>query len=433
MPRKESFKKRIIKSSLKKPKKILKSKLKVRQKSQKKSNSSSVEDQTEETKNGSNFKEAIYNSLTLDIVQNIPCRENETFQICSLFDSIISRKRNEFIFICGCPGSGKTLVVQSLLKKYESKLTYHSVNCRKASETANIMLYIMSQISESQKKPVKDLTVWLSKQKGNKTILFVLDEIDQLSNNVRHVFKPLLDLLFNSNLRFSLLGISNDINFSSKLISLFPSCRNNIHSVIFPAYTSEDLHRIIDSRLKFSPPVISDKAKEYLAKNISTSGGDARKLFSTLKNAFDNCFSSNDSYPFIDLPDILKSTKKTDQSVSQIVTEFSFDISLPQWFVFLSFLRIVKRSHKYVDPIQIYLEYHNICQDNNIVPIPSQDFNSTLENLESFGLIKIKRKKNIFGSVNLSVSMIEAKAFLNSQKLKNVMYDRLLATLDEKI
>lgn len=77
--------------------------------------------------------------------------------------------------------------------------------------------------------PFKDLKNLLANQSKNDNRynlnikrIIIFDEIDHLSNCIDTIFRPLLGLVFNSNLKFSLIGISNDANFSYELFSMFP-------------------------------------------------------------------------------------------------------------------------------------------------------------------------------------------------------------------
>lgn len=78
---------------------------------------------------------------------------------------------------------------------------------------------------------------------------------------------------------------------------------------------------------------------------------------------------------------------------------------------------------------KIYDEYRRLSFENQLEPTSFSDFNSMLEILESYGLLKLTKSRSFGVFVDLVVSSIEAKVFLSSQKIKNGMYNNLLLSL----
>ncbi|KAF1742158.1 hypothetical protein MXB_703, partial [Myxobolus squamalis] len=249
----------------------------------------------------------ILNCFSLDVTTKIMCREKESEELNMYVSEIMKNPKNKFIYVSGNTGSGKTLVVKNVMDQFKS---------------------VLSELGGPSKSrdTIKALEKCLALQKKTKRILFVFDEIDRVSNYVEMILNPLFELLFNSNLVFSIIAISNISNFMSNTISRFSYSNGidliimseHIHSIVFQAYRVEDLREIINERVKAFPGIFTTRAIEYCAKTIAVSGGDVRKAFSLLKYNFVKTIriSLNDMIetkyprivPIVDIGDISKSS-----------------------------------------------------------------------------------------------------------------------------
>ncbi|KAF0990158.1 hypothetical protein HZS_5176 [Henneguya salminicola] len=339
-----------------------------------------------------NTSKEISESLSIDITEHISCREKEIKHLNAFFLQISKTKQNQFIYVSGCPGTGKTLVVKNLISKFQKKISSYFINCMNINTPNDFFHALLSKVNKSTQSsdPLKDLEKWMELKKQNKRILFVFDEVDRVSNYTIKIFNPIFRLLFQS--KFFEFCIEHFFSFDSWQRYKHLIHPENVHNIIFLPYKSEQLQIIIKERLKKFPTVFSSDAIIYCAKTIASQGGDARKALSFLKIALNSQMNGNglDKTPVINLPDIARLAENSINFTSSHICDGTSNFSIPQWLGFFSFLRLTStHSNQKIYLKQIFDEYSKQSSQNNVNPLSSQDFKNVMEALEVYGLVKL--------------------------------------------
>ena len=211
------------------------------------------------------------------IPENLPVRQE-------LVDEIYSKLKiaNLNLFLCGMPGTGKSISIEKASSKLGNSLVYVYVNCSELNTYTSIAKEILEKI---KKKPYsergknrnefsEDLRRLLS-TKREKKLLFVFDEIDKLifkKENHWEIFFPLLN---HGNASFIL--ISNNVNI---LESIDPRIMSRLspEKKFLDVYNLDEVYQILKQRSELGlikNSFDSDILKE-IAKFCSEIGGDIR-------------------------------------------------------------------------------------------------------------------------------------------------------------
>lgn len=204
-------------------------------------------------------------------------------------------------YICGCPGTGKSLSMEKVVLGDWSKqaglppVDTLSVNCTSLTKTADIFSKIL-EIVEPLKKdncyssPLQHLqSLFSQKQESSlRMMLIIADEMDFLFTKDRGV---LHDLFMLTTLPFStciLIGVANAIDLADRFLPKLKSLNCKPMVITFPAYSKDQILRILQERLMVLPYVaFQSNALELCARKVAAASGDMRKALSVCRSAIE--------------------------------------------------------------------------------------------------------------------------------------------------
>ncbi|KAI2804411.1 AAA ATPase [Blomia tropicalis] len=244
--------------------------------------------------------------LTTSASASLVGRDDEFIKIFDLVRNSLEDRRSLAMYVSGPAGTGKTLTVNTVLQRLNEKLSFKliQINCMSFETLANFYEIISTQFTGSSPKkarrnfdsnvnndPMTKIKDSISQHK-QMTIL-VLDEVDQLKskNNevLRNIFK--LPSIIPNNL--ILIGISNALDFTAKMVWLKELDKSNFHELRFMPYNKEQIIKIIENRLQNSEEdenstsVIDKLALDYCARKIASCSGDIRKALDVCRRAIE--------------------------------------------------------------------------------------------------------------------------------------------------
>ncbi|CAD5209846.1 unnamed protein product [Bursaphelenchus xylophilus] len=219
-------------------------------------------------------------------------REKEYKLISDLISTSFEERHPQSIMVRGVPGSGKTATIRLVVNDLKEKLNFVPayINCASITTKSDFfrrIYYVITKndtvltASEAAKKTEKVLF-------SQRTVL-VLDEIDFLTkldssrtSLANSIIKKIFDWPLNSGGKVVVVGISNELDFSEKVL---PKKRVMLPDVVlFNAYSVEQLIDILMEYVRKDENLATAEAVKLCARKISAMNGDVRRAFSLLSS-----------------------------------------------------------------------------------------------------------------------------------------------------
>ena len=219
----------------------------------------------------------------------------------------------------------------------------------------------------------------------------------------------------------------------------------------FPAYSREEISKIITSRLQefnndTDQPIIKPAAITFLAAKISTLSGDVRKALDVCRRAIELSelearkqtilkpvepgASRAGSGPIkpIDVPQILKIVNEVYcSSVTASMGQKNSDLPLHQKLLMASLLLVSNhgRKSKEVTMCKLHETYSKVCKKRNMTSASLSEAVTMISLLESRGFISIKTAKQTKDSkLSLRIDEDEIEAAMQDKTLlSGILHD----------
>ncbi|XP_028784745.1 cell division control protein 6 homolog B [Neltuma alba] len=372
-------------------------------------------------------KEALHVSTA---PSKIVCREDEQNTVFEFCKSCIEHKKAGSMYICGCPGTGKSLSmekVKELLVDWARQAGFLqpdvlSVNCTSLANTSDIFIKILGLNQPRGKKtsasPLQQLqNLYSQKSSSQKMTLIVVDELDYLITKDRAVLHDLFMLTTFPFSRCILIGISNAIDLADRFLPRLKSLNCKPIIVTFRAYSKEQILGILKERLRELPyAVFQHQALELCARKVAAASGDMRKALCLCRSAIE--MQEAEIRESIGLSEISLEEKAPPQqtitSDLDHVKKQEFDVvridhmalalsktyrspavdtiqSLPhhQQIILCSSMKHFSGTKKDTILGELYKSYAGICKSSLIPPAGILEFSNMCRVLNDQGLIKL--------------------------------------------
>lgn len=241
------------------------------------------------------------------IPETILHRDNELAKVTQALLPILKKSRPSNLLVYGKPGTGKTLVVKTVLLKiqirveksdFPIKLVY--TNAKDETTLYGLLVSFGRQLGLKTQKELPTTGLSISGvfnrlldviQKNSTNAVFVIDEIDYLAELISKTGKDILYNLTRANERLktgslTLIGISNDLTFKERLDPRVLSSLSE-EEVVFTNYTMEQIKEILLDRIKtaFIQDTVETAAINLCAAMAGQEHGDARRAIDLLRVA----------------------------------------------------------------------------------------------------------------------------------------------------
>ena len=236
------------------------------------------------------------------IPKHFPHREEEIGNVANILKPALNGSRPSNILIYGQTGTGKTAVAKFICdqitakaKSDDKKIHTAYINCKQTNTTYSILSNIGKAYSKKWEKEIPiagwriDKVYAEVKQKARENggiVILVLDEIDALVNKtgddiLYHLTSLNSDL---ENSKISIIGISNDVKFTSWLDPRVKS-RLGEESLSFTPYNAPQIEEILYERAKiaFKENVLEPLVVSYCSSKAAQEHGDVRKALDLLR------------------------------------------------------------------------------------------------------------------------------------------------------
>ncbi|XP_077210544.1 cell division control protein 6 homolog B-like isoform X2 [Tasmannia lanceolata] len=235
----------------------------------------------------------------------ILCREEEQKKIFEFCKECIEHEKAGSLYVCGCPGTGKTLSMEKVkenLVGWANKVGFQvpdvlTINCTSLASSAEIFNKILERHgpqnrSNGSRLPLQHLQNLFSKRKqsfSGKMMLIIVDEMDYLITKDRAVLRDLFMLTEFPFSRFILIGIANAIDLAERFLPKLqsPNCKPMV--VTFRAYSKDQILKILQQRLMeaLAYDAFGPHTLELCARRVAAESGDMRKALSVCRSAIE--------------------------------------------------------------------------------------------------------------------------------------------------
>lgn len=362
---------------------------------------------------------------------------------------IKSKHSNGVMFICGVPGTGKTVTVMSVIRKLENfrkcnpgavnnfntiyvngqqiptpekvyseicyKITGKSLNPERAQDFLDQVFNSSDEISQPTERSRKSAKV---KTPQNCFQIIIIDELDLLYNDRRQdVFYSLFDWPASSNSRVLLIAIANAFDMSERFMKGRVASRMGGNRLVFEPYTSDCLESILKARLgqDLLNKCFDKKAIIIATKRIGRANGDARRILDTCRLAINKTIE-----------------KKLQKVTSNIIDEVGFqnkdtnrrnyvNVCPPLELLILKCIisETAKLGEENVDTFGVYKQLVHLIAKSGIFGsrdvLGISEYHHSLNNLVAVGIIYLEsdkyilKKKLCLKGDNVLVDEIRAK------------------------
>ncbi|TFK44215.1 P-loop containing nucleoside triphosphate hydrolase protein [Crucibulum laeve] len=212
------------------------------------------------------------------------------------------------LYISGTPGTGKTALVNSIIRALGSDLKVITINCMALKSVDALWERLIEEFEIAPKRKVAGKA---KKVKGREAVeallaslrtkcIVMLDELDHITPNSQSL-SALFSLPDATPSSLRLIGIANTHTLTASSTTAAFSSAANVQTLHFAPYTPAQLLEILQSRLaslyevgedteetvKAAKKLLPTPALTLLTKKIAALTGDVRSLFEVLRGAID--------------------------------------------------------------------------------------------------------------------------------------------------
>ena len=333
---------------------------------------------------------------------NILHRDEQINDLASILAPALKGNDPSNVFLYGSVGTGKTLIVKhvtdelnGVAEEQEIDLNVLYINCKmkKVADTEyRLLAKLARQLGEdvpSTGLPTDEIYNRffnaLKEQKG--VVVIALDEIDALVKKVGDEFLYNLTRI-NDDLeetKVSILGISNDLNFTEYMDSRVKSSLSE-EEIIFPPYNALELREILKERT--DKAFVEDRLEGGVISKCSALAaqehGDARRALDLLRVAGELCERSDDEKIYKKHVDRAQDKIERDRMVETVRSQ-----PKQSKLVLYTILQMTEDEDE-IATGDVYSEYKELCEDVDVSELTQRRVSGLISELDMLGVINAK-------------------------------------------
>ncbi|MFB6245441.1 MAG: ORC1-type DNA replication protein [Candidatus Nanohaloarchaea archaeon] len=326
-------------------------------------------------------------------------REEKIDSLASILAPSLKGDDPSNVFIYGSVGTGKTLItrhvtseLQDVAKDQEVDLNIVYINC-KMKRVADTEYRLLAKLCEQLGTEVPSTGLptdevynrffeALKEQKG--VVIIALDEIDALVKKVGDEFLYNLTRL-NDDLRetkVSILGISNDLNFTEYMDSRVKSSLSE-EEIIFSPYNAIELREILKERTQkgFADDALVDGVISKCSALAAQEHGDARRALDLIRVAGELAERSSDEKVKKEHVDRAQEKIERDRVVETVESQPKHSK-----IVLYTILQMAEEEDE-VATGDVYSEYEERCGEIDVSPLTQRRVSGLISELDMLGVI----------------------------------------------
>lgn len=343
------------------------------------------------------FSAALFN-LHSGYTDSLPGREGKIQFLRSFLKKHLDDNVSASLYVSGPPGTGKTVSLHSIFASdlVAKNFTVVYVNCSMI-KSANLVYGKIAEILNlghgTQRECISAIEKYLKSK--HKSVLMVLDEIDQLSTRNQSILYQIFEWPTIPKSKVVVIGIANSLDLTDRLlpmlktkVSLQPELLN------FPPYTKAELANIITHRLENTgiEEVFPANAIQLLAAKIASFRGDVRYALDVTRRVIELADEKIDKKVELnDVMVVLNNVYSTSGALDNN-DENSERLPLQQELVICALLLLLSSSKKSqaITIGKVFDVFKKICTKRNIQIRDLSEFISMCSLIETRGIIKIQ-------------------------------------------
>ncbi|XP_058461542.1 cell division control protein 6 homolog [Malaya genurostris] len=359
--------------------------------------------------------------ISVNSVGSLPERERETEELAKYIEDVLADNGSGSLYISGPPGTGKTATLTRIISdpKLASKIKMVYVNCTSMSSAGSIYKKICEELQLSpagttEKLYLNAIEEYLKKK--HKTIMLVLDEIDQLASSKQTILYNIFEWPAKRGSKLILIGIANALDLTDRLLSRLQSrCELRPHLIQFLPYTKSQLVTILKNRLRENntSELFNDAALQLLAAKVASTSGDARRALFLSKRLVESAAkdhrqarkaaaiaqqeSTIDTKPasppkVVQIRQVVSTLNQVYGSTQNMDEDAAFP--LQQKLLICALLLVLKASKsKDVTVGKLHQVYKAVCAKQNLLSVDQTEFTNLCSLVETRGILRMQGKK----------------------------------------
>ena len=356
--------------------------------------------------------------------KRLPHRDHEVDAlVMNLVDALNGHIPSNML-LYGVPGSGKTVVTRYVLGQLREKgaemgqlVKTYEINCRNMDTKYRVVQSIATQLAQRGDVPVP-FTGWPTDRvletlvermsRAGGVHIIVLDEVDNLvdkgGDDLLYALTSLNTLL--SDGRCSIIGISNDLNFTQHLDPRVSS-RLSQEDVVFHPYVATEIQNILSERaaMGIREEVLEEGVIRLCAALAAQEHGDARRALDLLRISVQKAEQRGQGKVNTKHVRLAQSQLEYDQ-----VTPVFRTLPLHQKLVLFSICINEENGLRNISTGEIYRTYSEACSKIGIEPLTTRRVSSLLNELDTIGLIMARNVSKGRGGRSKQVNSAIPKA-----------------------
>ncbi len=377
-------------------------------------------------------KEALRHSYT---PAELPHREAEIKQLASILAPALKGETPSNILIYGKSGTGKTIVSKFLcneLRETGIKLGATVVPVMLNCEVTDTKYRVLATLAKQFGADIP-FTGWPtdkvyttfreSVDKNNQKVIILLDEIDKLvANDGDQVIYNLTRINTElSNSRVSIIGISNDLKFTSYLDPRVQSSLSE-EEVVFTPYNARQLEDILKQRadLAFKIGVLDEFVIPLCAALAAREHGDARRALDLLRVSGE--VAERENATRITEVHVRRANEKIE---SDNIAEAVRTLPTQSKLLLYSIIVLEEKGERAINTGEVYDVYKKMCRSLSLDTLTQRRVSDLISELDMLGILNSRViSKGRYGrtkEIKLEVSPLSIKQVLeDDMRLKSL-------------
>ncbi|CAL1678486.1 unnamed protein product [Lasius platythorax] len=390
-----------------------------------------------------NARKALHSSET----EELPGREEELAKLQEFFQRHLEGRTSGSLYVSGPPGTGKTATLFKIMRQSDlrSKVKIVYINCTSMKSAAAIYAKIIQATigaTKSGKNGKAVIERYLTSK--SRTLLLVLDEIDQLESKKQSVLYSIFEWPSLPNSNLILVGIANALDLTDRILPrLQARCELKPMLMHFAPYTKQQIFDIISARLNQANAngIFTPSAIQLLAGKVAAISGDIRRALDISRRVVELAESHQ-------VAQVLRPTNDNDTNIESLkheteITEKPVDLKevvtilngvyggtqnidqeqdsfpLQQKLLLCSLLLILNKGrNKDVTVGKLHEVYKKVCKKRNIFAVDVSEFVNLCSLIETRGILRVVgRKEARLCKVNLQWDQEELDAALQDKQM----------------
>ncbi|GAM18247.1 hypothetical protein SAMD00019534_014220 [Acytostelium subglobosum LB1] len=358
---------------------------------------------------------ALQDSFSLDTKDtDVVDRESEVNLIQSVLSKSLKASTGSALYVCGLPGTGKTLSVLKTALKIQAtskRCDVIYINCMRHKDARDIYVDIYhnlkkvkkSQINFSTGEIINQLEKTFFNAESKRMMFCILDEVDHMVSRTNKDLYRIFEWPFEEGSRFTLIGIANALDLIQKHLPRLSSCGREPKLLHMKPYTQDQIYIILKDRVEkvTTEDFVQDEALRYCAKLIEVKRGDIRKALDICRQvmARKQLEFQRHGKEDLEVDEYLLSLDDMMDMMDDVFGESNSpkikSLPLHAQLIVISSQTASPTALNYLTFAAVYKEYLSNCSLVYLDPVNRNEFFDVLSSITSSGLMSLDTNEKV--------------------------------------